>query len=98
MGYTKRTQQEWLELYEAWQITELSAAAFCREEDVGYQGFQNFRKRYEAGEIQQIVTQEPSPTFIDVAALTQSTGQSLSTWKITLRLGNGVELELGQSV
>lgn len=100
MKRTRRTHEQWLELYEQWQASGLSAPAYCKSLSVSYQSFQNFRSKFEKGELN--VSPVPGkaneiPAFIDLGSLSNMASEQSSGWNITLRLGNGVELELSQA-
>lgn len=88
----RRTEKQWQALVEAWQQSGQSATRFCREQDIGYASFCQWRKRLLAGEAPQASGTE-EPAFIDLASL----GAPVSGgWHIVLSLGQGVELSLRQ--
>lgn len=100
MKRTRRTHEQWLELYDQWQESGLSAPAYCKKSGLSYQSFQNFRSKFEKGELSVAPAQEQggqTPAFIDLGSLSDMASERGSGWNITLRLGNGVELELSQA-
>jgi len=100
MKRTRRTLEQWLELYEQWQESGLSAPVYCKSSGISYQSFQNFRSKFEKGELNiSSASEEVSeiPAFIDLGSLSNMASGRDSGWNITLRLGNGVELELSQA-
>ena len=42
---TKRTREQWLELVEQWQTSNLNAKSWCLENEVSYESFIIWRKR-----------------------------------------------------
>lgn len=88
----RRTTQQWQALVEAWQQSGQSATRFCREQDIGYASFCQWRKRLLASEAPQ-TGRAPEPAFIDLASLD---APAASGWHIVLSLGQGVELTLRQ--
>jgi len=90
MNPTRRTPAQWQSLVAQWQQSGQSATQFCKDNDIGYASFCNWRKQLiESSEPER---QAPSQ-FIDLSAL-QPQGHQ---WHIVLSLGNGVELTLSQS-
>lgn len=86
MARSHRTAEQWQALFDKWRDSGRSATRFCEEHGVGYASFCHWRKR---------LAEAPSSStapFVDLSALTASTG----AWRITLSLGNGVELRLNQ--
>ncbi|MFU8765653.1 MAG: IS66 family insertion sequence element accessory protein TnpA [Haliea sp.] len=88
----RRTAQQWQALVEAWQQSGQSATRFCREQDIGYASFCQWRKRLLTDEVPQGSRTE-EPAFIDLASLGAS---ARGGWHIVLSLGQGVELTLRQ--
>jgi len=92
-AYTpRRTAQQWQELVGAWQQSGQSVTRFCREQDIGYASFCQWRKRLLACKAPQ-TGRAPEPAFIDLAPLN---APAASGWHIVLSLGQGVELTLRQ--
>lgn len=90
MAATHRTSAQWQHLVKQWQTSNQSAVQFCKERDIGYASFCNWRKRLTDNESQQ--ESQGAVQFIDLGSLPSST----SSWNIVLSLGNGVELRLSQ--
>jgi transposase-like protein len=89
--YTRRSQQQWQNIINDFTESGLSGAQFCKQNDIRYASFSKWRKR---------LTQNRNPleqsasSFIDLGQLTDNT--DASSWHITLKLGNGIELVLSQ--
>lgn len=88
----RRTARHWQELVDAWQQSGQSATRFCREQDIGYASFCQWRKRLLASAVPQTDRAE-EPAFIDLASLG---APASGGWHIVLSLGQGVELTLRQ--
>lgn len=94
-SYTpRRSTEQWQSLVDQWQTSGQSAKQFCKDQQLGYASFCQWRKRLSRTEPKTAVNQPlPQPSFIDLASLgsTQPGG-----WHIVLSLGGGVELTLSQ--
>lgn len=96
MAYNKRrSQDEWQALLEQQQTSGLSGPRFCKEHDISYASFNAWKRRLQKrDENPATVRSRSDPAgFID---LSQFSSPSNNGWRITLKLGNGVELELSQ--
>ena len=86
----RRSQAQWQSLVDQWQQSQLSAAAFCKANHIGYASFCQWRKR---------LTQQPErptvnqPAFIDLSSLGPT---NKAGWHIVLNLGDGLSLTLSQ--
>lgn len=87
-----RSRQEWQSLIDQHQQSGLSAAQFCKEQHIPYASFCNWKRRLQA-DANGITNETASSDFIDLSSLSPSANHG---WRITLKLGNGVELELSQ--
>lgn len=90
----RRSAERWQALVAQWQQSGQSAKDFCRDHDLGYASFCQWRKRLagaEAGSGAGERSEEPA--FVDLASLASSRGGG---WDIVLSLGDGVELRLSQ--
>lgn len=99
----RKTRSQWLALVAQQRRSALSAPAFCKQEAVSYPSFNYWRKRRADTPVEPNQTATPAaadkaPSFIDIGMLGDA-GQPPSTglWNITLKLGNGVELNLSQA-
>ena len=91
-----RTPEQWKALIDQQRSSGLSAAQFCKQEDIGYASFCNWRKR-----LSNPSTDESSGPgeagFLDLSSLMGNSPSSGPSWNIVLSLGNGVELRLSQN-
>jgi putative transposase len=88
-----RTSAQWQALVEQQQASGLSAVQFCKQQDIGYASFCNWRKRLLDNQVDESSTSN-NTGFLDLSSLM---GQSAEPgWNIVLSLGNGVELRLSQ--
>jgi len=85
----RRTHAQWKTINEQYLASGLKIGEFCDQYGVSYQSFYGWRRK-NAGQ------KQSAPDFIELSALEPSSNQQ--GWNIVLRLGNGVELQLSQSV
>lgn len=90
------TPEQWQALVDQQRDSGLSAPQFCKQENIGYASFCNWRKRLcspptkhsgDSGEA----------NFLDLSSLMGGSPSSGTGWNIVLSLGNGVELRLSQN-
>lgn len=88
-----RTSAQWQALVDQQQASGLSAVQFCKQQNIGYASFCNWRKRLSDNQIE-----EPSISkdtgFLDLSSLMSQSSEP--SWNIVFCLGNGVELRLSQ--
>ena len=89
---TYRTRDQWQAILDEFTQTDLSAPKFCQQQQIPYGSFSKWRSKLSAKENTQ-ATPGPGP-FVDLSALRP---QSSVPWRITLKLGNDVELLLSQT-
>lgn len=90
-----RTPEQWQALVNQQRDSGLSASKFCKQENIGYASFCNWRKRLSdqaAGDS----ADSGEAGFLDLSSL-MGAAQSGPGWNIVLSLGNGVELRLSQN-
>ena len=91
-----RTPEQWQALVDQQLASGLSAPQFCKQENIGYASFCNWRKR-----LSDPSTDESSGSgeagFLDLSSLMSNSPSSGPGWNIVLSLGNGVELRLSQN-
>ena len=90
-----RTPEQWQALINQQRDSGLSASKFCKQENIGYASFCNWRKRLSdqaAGDS----ADSGEAGFLDLSSL-MGAAQSGPGWNIVLSLGNGVELRLSQN-
>lgn len=87
----RRSPAQWQMLIDQWQNSGLSMQAFCKANNLVYQSFCNWKtKLVSAVHSNQV---ETTPTFIDLSSVSHHTQAS---WQITLKLADGIELQLSQ--
>jgi len=99
----RKTRSQWLALVAQHRRSTLSAPAFCKQEAVSYPSFNYWRKRLADAPVEPIqattpVAADKLPAFIDIGMLADADQPTpAGFWNITLKLGNGVELNLSQA-
>lgn len=92
-----RTQEQWQVLVDQQRESGLSAVQFCKQKNVGYASFCNWRNRLpeeSAGD----ASSSGEAGFLDLSSLMGGSPSSSGPgWHIVLSLGNGVELRLSQN-
>ncbi|KKM65328.1 hypothetical protein LCGC14_1492360 [marine sediment metagenome] len=91
-----RTLEQWQALVDQQRDSGLSATQFCKQQNIGYASFCNWRKRL----FDQPVSDSADsgePGFLDLSSLMGGSSSSGPGWNIVLSLGNGVELRLSQN-
>ena len=91
-----RSPEQWQALVDQQRDSGVSAMQFCKQEDIGYASFCNWRQR---------LSEEPvadsagsgEAGFLDLSSLMGASTSSGPGWNIVLSLGNGVELRLSQN-
>ena len=97
MKRVRRTNEQWQVILDQWQESELTPKAFCSQQGITYPSFQAARQRLAGAFGNRRAKAQPVPTFINLEEIPAEGRSSASGWNITLRLGNGIELELSQS-
>ncbi len=88
-----RTSEQWQALIDQHHASGLSAVQFCKQQDIGYASFCNWRKRLSDNQIEEPSTSNDTG-FLDLSSLMNQSSEP--GWNIVLSLGNGVELRLSQ--
>ena len=101
----RRSRSEWEQLIQAYNASGLGSKQFCLANDLGYASFCQWRRRLS----DEVTTSQGSDSneaisssFIDIGALSPmshgpaESSHSSASWRIVLKLGNGVELCLNQ--
>jgi len=91
--YVRRSAPAWAELIEQYQCSGLSGAQFCREQKLPYASFCKWRQRILESDDLQSSLAVSEPGFVELNTWRDSSDRP---WRITLKLGNGVELLLSQ--
>lgn len=92
----RRTSEQWKALVDQQRNSGLSAAQFCKQENIGYASFCNWRKRLSDLSTEDSVCSGDT-SFLDLSSLMGTSTSSGPGWNIVLSLGNGVELRLSQN-
>ncbi|WP_053857007.1 IS66 family insertion sequence element accessory protein TnpA, partial [Halomonas sp. A3H3] len=90
-----RTPEQWQALVDQHRDSGLSASQFCKQENIGYSSFCNWRKRL-SDQPTDNSTDSGEASFLDLSSLMGTSPSSGLGWNIVLSLGNGVELRLSQ--
>ncbi|WP_053856944.1 IS66 family insertion sequence element accessory protein TnpA, partial [Halomonas sp. A3H3] len=88
-----RTPEQWQALVDQHRDSGLSASQFCKQENIGYSSFCNWRKRL-SDQPTDNSTDSGEASFLDLSSLMGTSPSSGLGWNIVLSLGNGVELRL----
>tara|TARA_R110000751_G_scaffold188378_2_gene294406 strand:- start:308 stop:598 length:291 start_codon:yes stop_codon:yes gene_type:complete len=91
-----RTPEQWQALVDQHRDSGLSASQFCKQENIGYSSFCNWRKRL-SDQPTDNLTDSGEASFLDLSSLMGTSPSSGLGWNIVLSLGNGVELRLSQN-
>ena len=87
----RRSTAQWQMLIDQWQHSGLSMQAFCKVNNLAYQSFCNWKAKLSTNSKK--LQPEVPPAFIDLSNMTHP---SQSHWQITLKLADGIELQLNQ--
>lgn len=91
----RRSESQWQELIQAQQTSGLSAQSFCKEQNLGYAGFCKWRNRLlDTVTDSSVAKTGGEQDFIDLSTLTASDADH---WRIVLKLGDGMELQLSRN-
>ena len=91
-----RTPEQWQVLVDQQRSSGLSAMQFCKQENIGYASFCNWRKRLSDHSVS-VDSDSSDAGFLDLSSLMGASPSSGPGWNIVLSLGNGVELRLSQN-
>jgi putative transposase len=89
----RRTPKQWTASVTDFLKSGLSAPNFCKQQNILYASFSKWRQRLATKNLDQVRDNDQPASFINVSALVNES----THWKITLKLGNGVELILTQT-
>lgn len=92
-----RTPEQWQALVDQQRLSGLSAPQFCKQENIGYASFCNWRKRLSVDRSTDDAADSGKASFLDLSSLMGASPSSGPGWNIVLSLGNGVELRLSQN-
>ena len=89
--YTRRSQQQWQQLIEAQQSSELSQKAYCQQEGLSIGSFSNWKHKLKEEDSPVVLPEESS--WLELPAAMSAD----KAWHIELDLGNGICLRLSQT-
>lgn len=92
----QRTAEQWQALVDRQRASSLPAPQFCKQENIGYASFCNWRKRL-PDQSSDDSAGSGEASFLDLSSLVGTSQSSGPSWNIVLSLGNGVELRLSQN-
>lgn len=90
MARIHRSREQWLQIIDDFQTSQLSIAAFCRQQQVSEGSFHRWRKLLrDSGAL------ETEPLFVDITPPTEQPASALTpAWDIELTLGDGMVLRV----
>ena len=91
--YTRRSAQQWQGLVEQHQYSQLSVSEFCRQQDIGYASFCQWRKRLRDSPP---VASASLPAFLAVEPPAQQP-PSGSQWLVELQICPDMVLRIGKA-
>ena len=91
--YIRRSAAIWETLIDQYQQSGLSGAQFCRDQQLPYASFCKWRQRILEADDSQPTSAVSEPGFVELNTWPDAPDRP---WRITLKLGNGVELLLSQ--
>lgn len=91
-----RTPEQWQALVDQQCDSGQSAMQFCKEHNIGYASFCNWRRRLSDQSTERSAGAGEA-RFLDLSSLMGASPSSGPSWNIVLSLGNGVELRLSQN-
>ena len=92
-----RSPQQWQALIQQWQQSELSAMAFCKQNELGYASFCQWRKRLCTPARSVAAPLPEASPFIDLGSMPQShnsSDQTRSGLALRLNLGDWLNLSI----
>ena len=104
---TRRDQSQWQKLVDQQSNSGLSAAAFCRNRNIGYPSFMAWRKRLLSSESGSVPQHTPT-RFVELTPaysendnefqnLTRRATHTCSSFCVELSLGDGIELRISRN-
>lgn len=88
--YQRQSSEQWQSLVDAQQSSGLSAAKFCKQNQISYASFCKWKQRFSGSQTNP--SELNNTDFVDLSALSSRPDK----WHITLALGDGVELTLSR--
>lgn len=85
----RRSRSEWQSIIQDWQQSGQSAPDYCSDHDITYTSFSHWRRRL----AQVTKADQATGDFIDLSSLS---GSADPTWRVTLKLGDGMELVISR--
>jgi putative transposase len=91
--YIRRSAATWGKIIDQYQQSGLSGAQFCRDKQLPYASFCKWRQHAAGPDNVVSASDSPQPDFVELNTWPDAPDRP---WRITLKLGNGVELLLSQ--
>jgi len=90
--HTRRSAEEWRTVIDEQSASALSAPQFCKQHNIGYASFCQWRKRLSQSSIP-----EPAQPVTNFVAVTPFSSQSEDpSWLVELELGSDIVLRVGK--
>ena len=90
--YTRRSAAQWQALVEEQERSALSAPQFCKEKDLGYASFCQWRKRLSQSPAREVIAE--LPPFLAVDQPTEK--RDYPQWVVELQLSPDIVLCIGR--
>lgn len=87
----RRSRQQWQQIVEQFERTDVSASVFCRQQSLAYQSFLKWRTLLQ-NEINQSAI-----SFVEIVPEPADTPANNGGWAIELDLGNSIVLRINQT-
>jgi putative transposase len=91
-----RPREQWQASVDQQRASGVSVMQFCRQENIGYASFCNWRKRLSGAPVADSAASGKAG-FMILSSLMSTSPSSVVGWNIMLSLGNGLELQLSQN-
>ena len=90
MARTYRNREQWTQIIEQFNTSDMSVASFCRIHQINPASFYQRRKQLS----QQVQSSEPQPMFVEITQPDEPRHSEPAAWDIELELGQGVVLRM----
>jgi len=90
----RRSHAQWREIFTQFEASNLSAAAFCKQQGITYGSFMRWRQRVDAPTCQTAQASADDWLTIPLTAGAQDDSPETRGWDIELALPGGVQLRM----
>jgi len=90
----RRSHAQWCEIFRQFEASNLSAAAFCKQQGIAYGSFMRWRQRVDAPTRHTAQVSADDWLPIQVAAGAEDDSPTARGWDIELALPGGVQLRM----